>query len=111
MPVYNEIQTITEIITRVQNVQLEKELVIVDDFSTDGTREYLHTLDAENIRVFFHFLYQWSNFHKIRPGTCNVYNLHSVFLRLSSLKPTSNKRSHATKQFTIATHFRFELNL
>ena len=54
MPVYNEIQTITEIITRVQNVQLEKELIIVDDFSTDGTREYLQTLDAENIRIFFH---------------------------------------------------------
>lgn len=54
MPVYNEIQTITEIITRVQDVQLEKELIIVDDFSTDGTREYLHTLDVENIKVFFH---------------------------------------------------------
>ena len=54
MPVYNEIQTISEIITRVQNVRLEKELIIVDDVSTDGTREYLHTLDAENIKVFFH---------------------------------------------------------
>lgn len=54
IPVYNEIQTIAEIIDRVQKVQIEKELIIVDDYSTDGTREYLQQLKAENIRVFFH---------------------------------------------------------
>ena len=54
MPVYNEIGTIHEIISRVQDVQIEKEVIIVDDYSTDGTREYLHTLKDKNIHVFFH---------------------------------------------------------
>ena len=35
MPVYNEVQTIAEIIKHVQHVQIEKELIIVDDCSTD----------------------------------------------------------------------------
>jgi len=42
MPVYNEKNTIEEIIRRVSAVGgIEKELIIVDDFSTDGTREFL----------------------------------------------------------------------
>jgi len=41
MPVYNEKKTIQTIIGRVMGVPLEKELIIVDDGSTDGTREIL----------------------------------------------------------------------
>ena len=54
MPVYNEIQTIEEIIQRVQDVNIEKELIIVDDFSTDGTRDYLQRIQDENIKIVFH---------------------------------------------------------
>jgi len=54
MPAYNEIKTIEEIIRRVLAVELEKELIIVDDSSTDGTREFLSKLDDARIRVFFH---------------------------------------------------------
>lgn len=54
MPVYNEIQTIHEIIDQVQKVNIDKELIIVDDYSTDGTREYLQTLQEDNIKIFFH---------------------------------------------------------
>ena len=56
MPVYNEKDTIQKIIPRVMNVDvgLEKELVIVDDFSQDGTRDILAKLDDPRIKVHFH---------------------------------------------------------
>lgn len=41
MPVFNERQTIETIVERVQKVEIPKELLIVDDGSTDGTREWL----------------------------------------------------------------------
>jgi glycosyltransferase involved in cell wall biosynthesis len=44
IPVYNERKTIEEIIVRVQDVEIEKEIVIVDDASTDGTRELLNQI-------------------------------------------------------------------
>src|SRR6266571_5838471 len=53
MPVYNEAETIREIVLQVLSVPIEKEILIVDDASTDGTRELLRELDGkENIRVF-----------------------------------------------------------
>jgi len=54
IPVYNEIKTLEEIIRRVQAVELEKELILVDDCSTDGSREYLQQVNAPNIRVLLH---------------------------------------------------------
>lgn len=56
MPVYNEIKTIDEILTRVQAVAMEKEIVIVDDYSTDGTRERLEKFEQGhgNVKVFYH---------------------------------------------------------
>lgn len=49
IPVYNERDTIEQIIAMVEEVDagLEKELVLVDDFSTDGTRDTLKRLEAE----------------------------------------------------------------
>jgi glycosyltransferase involved in cell wall biosynthesis len=53
MPVYNESKTIREIVRLVQAVPVEKEILIVDDGSTDGTRDILRELDGrEGIRVF-----------------------------------------------------------
>jgi glycosyltransferase involved in cell wall biosynthesis len=63
IPVYNERNTIEEILDRVARVNIEKEVVVVDDGSTDGTREILQKLYEEseaaqgrngNIRVIFH---------------------------------------------------------
>jgi glycosyltransferase involved in cell wall biosynthesis len=53
MPVYNEAETVREIVAQVLAVPLEKEILIVDDGSTDGTREVLRELDGKDgIRVF-----------------------------------------------------------
>ena len=58
IPVYNEADTIAKVLARVRAVELpdvERELVIVDDGSTDGTRERLEALakNAPDMRVFF----------------------------------------------------------
>jgi len=55
MPVFNEAPTIEEIVGRVLDVPLDKELIIVDDNSTDGTREVLKQIASNaSIRVLFH---------------------------------------------------------
>ena len=46
IPVFNELKTIGRILTRVAALPLNLELVIVDDFSTDGTREVLSKLEG-----------------------------------------------------------------
>ena len=52
MPAYNERKTIREIVQRVLAVPIEKEIVIVDDGSTDGTRDILRELDGKDgVRV------------------------------------------------------------
>jgi glycosyltransferase involved in cell wall biosynthesis len=48
IPVYNEVNTIAAIVERVRNVPLEKEIIIVDDCSTDGTRDELKRLGEED---------------------------------------------------------------
>ncbi|NPV55850.1 MAG: glycosyltransferase family 2 protein [Anaerolineae bacterium] len=55
IPVYNEKSTIQEIIDRVDNTGLVHEILIVDDGSTDGTRQILQDLKTPNsLRVIFH---------------------------------------------------------
>jgi len=51
IPVYNEKNTLAEIVERVQKVGLEKEIILVDDCSSDGTRELLPSFTAQNIKV------------------------------------------------------------
>ncbi|MDX9754824.1 MAG: glycosyltransferase family 2 protein [bacterium] len=54
MPVYNEINTIQSIIDAVFAERTPKELIIVDDLSQDGTREFLQNLQDERIKIYFH---------------------------------------------------------
>ncbi|MCG2694398.1 glycosyltransferase family 2 protein [Candidatus Parcubacteria bacterium] len=54
IPIYNEENTILEILKRVEAVSLsvEKEIILVDDCSTDGTRDILKSLE-EKYKVFY----------------------------------------------------------
>src|SRR4051794_4323628 len=53
IPVYNEKQWIRELIRRVRAVPINKEIIVVDDCSTDGTRELLETLAGDDLHVYF----------------------------------------------------------
>jgi glycosyltransferase involved in cell wall biosynthesis len=61
IPVYNERNTLPELLERVREVPLPKEIILIDDFSVDGTRDLLREYadrdwdDPQNqIRVEFH---------------------------------------------------------
>ena len=52
IPCYNEINTIEEVINKVKKTTIKsKEIIIIDDFSNDGTREFLNSLKDESIKV------------------------------------------------------------
>ncbi len=55
IPAYNERATIEEVVRRVMEQPYDKELIIIDDASTDGTRELLlQTAWPDNIHVHYH---------------------------------------------------------
>lgn len=54
IPVFNEVGTIEEIIERVKQVPFEKEIIVVDDGSTDGTRDLLKQQGKGGVTILFH---------------------------------------------------------
>ena len=55
IPVYNEVHTLKEIINRVEAVDLgaiEKEIILIDDHSTDGSRELIRSLEGDYTKIF-----------------------------------------------------------
>src|SRR5206468_3912887 len=58
IPVYNERPYIARLLERVQAVPIPKEIIVVDDCSTDGTRAVLQALEGDNLRVYYQPLNQ-----------------------------------------------------
>lgn len=54
IPAYNEAETIREIVERVKQVDVEKEIIVVDDGSTDGTTKILESLQSPGVTTAFH---------------------------------------------------------
>jgi glycosyltransferase involved in cell wall biosynthesis len=55
IPAYNEINTIEEILRRVQKMEIANEILVVDDGSIDGTRAFLQEINGKNnVRVILH---------------------------------------------------------
>lgn len=58
IPVYNEVKHLEEVLQKVESVDLgyiEKEIILVDDGSTDGTRELLSKLEESNkYKIYYH---------------------------------------------------------
>ena len=56
IPIFNEVSTLREILQKVEEASfcgLEKEIILIDDFSTDGTREILNEL-KDKYKIFYH---------------------------------------------------------
>ncbi len=55
MPIYNEKNTIKEIIKKIEAINLPKEIIIIDDYSSDGTRKIIEDeINQKNVIKLFH---------------------------------------------------------
>lgn len=54
IPAYNEADYLPEVLRRVEEAPFDKEIIVIDDGSTDGTDEYLRGLAANGLKVISH---------------------------------------------------------
>jgi glycosyltransferase involved in cell wall biosynthesis len=53
IPVYNEVSTINEIINKIHLLKMDKEVIIIDDFSSDGTKNLLEKIKSDTIKILY----------------------------------------------------------
>ena len=54
IPVFNEAETLRKLLAKVEAIEIDKEVIIVDDGSTDGTRDLLTKMSRPDRVVVFH---------------------------------------------------------
>ena len=54
IPVYNEKKTIIKILGRINKIKVSKEIIIIDDYSNDGSREIIKKINQKNVKKIFH---------------------------------------------------------
>ena len=54
IPAYNEKKTIKYLMEKISLIDIPKEIIIVDDYSSDGTREILAEIESDEVKVFYH---------------------------------------------------------
>jgi len=54
VPVYNEAKTISQMIDKINVVPIDKEIIVVNDSSTDGTDKILSELRSDNLKIIHH---------------------------------------------------------
>ena len=54
IPAYNEIKTIQDIINKIFNIKIQKQIILVDDHSSDGTKEVIQKNKDKIDKIIFH---------------------------------------------------------
>jgi len=54
MPVYNETRTISQILQKISEIKIDKQLIVVDDFSSDGSREKILSFKDRVDKIILH---------------------------------------------------------
>jgi dolichol-phosphate mannosyltransferase len=54
LPVYNEAKTIRQILEKINSVNIDKEIIVVDDGSSDGTDRILNEIKFDNLKIIHH---------------------------------------------------------
>jgi glycosyltransferase involved in cell wall biosynthesis len=89
IPVYNEVSTINEIINKIHLLKIDKEVIIIDDFSSDGTKNLLEKIKSDTLKI----LYNDKNYGKgycIRRGI-QVANGNYVIIQDADLEYNPNE--------------------